>query len=110
MIHYIIVFMVRCQCLTLKGKQCIRTAVKGSLYCKQHEKCKTSITSMEKPIIEPQKVELIIAKKLTDEEQTKLNEALIVAATKGQLEIVQQLLKKGANVNAQNKYNETALL
>src|SRR5947209_6222605 len=33
-----------CQCLTTKGQQCSRTAVKGSRFCWQHQDCKTAIS------------------------------------------------------------------
>ena len=37
--------MEQCQCLTAKGQQCLRKAISGSNYCKQHATCQTSIGS-----------------------------------------------------------------
>ena len=40
--------MNRCQCWTLKGKQCSRDAKEGSIYCFQHQECKNKGTGQKK--------------------------------------------------------------
>ena len=42
--------MVRCHCLTLKGKQCSRDAKEGSIFCTQHQNCKKQIQATQSTI------------------------------------------------------------
>ncbi len=37
--------MTKCQCLTVKGKQCNKSASVGNLYCHIHKDCKASLVS-----------------------------------------------------------------
>ena len=38
----------RCQCLTVKGTQCLRKALPGSKYCLQHKNCSDPIEKLHK--------------------------------------------------------------
>ena len=64
--------MVRCQCLTLKAKQCSRDAKEGSIFCTQHQNCKKKIQSTQ-PTIGLKRTKRIIKPKIDLKTQTFMN-------------------------------------